>query len=230
MKTSLKLSFVVAAMAASVFTAHSQPTIYTNSSGFLSAIASKPSFTTNFVSMGLVGQLLPITNPTNYSANSFSYTVTAPVTYDTGLYGINGAGTTNNGQIPSGSWLQASENVDALTFTNFSYTGLQPGVSGIGGYWFRTDINGDFVSGALVNVVVDYTSGSYTNSFSPVTLSDSFFGILGVADITSVRITGADGNYSTAANVTAVPEPSTYALLGLAAAGMAGHVLRRRRN
>lgn len=211
-----------------IASAQAQPTTYTNRTDFLNAIATLPSFTTNFVSMGLVGQLLPITNPTNYSGNNFAYTVTAPATFDTGLYGINGAGTTN-GVIPTGSWIQASGDTDALTLTNFSYTGLQPGVSGIGGYWFRTDVDGIF-SANLVNVIVDYDGGSYTNSVTPTSLADTFFGILGASNISSVRVTGSGTDrYSTVANVTVVPEPSTYALLGLAAAGLAGYVVRHRR-
>jgi len=46
----------------------------------------------------------------------------------------------------------------------------------------------------------------------------------------SVTFTAGD-DYASAANITlAVPEPSTYALLALAAAGMAGYVVRRRRS
>jgi hypothetical protein len=47
--------------------------------------------------------------------------------------------------------------------------------------------------------------------------------------IRSVTLT-AGGDYASAADVTlAVPEPSTYAMLGLAAVGLAGYVIRRRR-
>jgi hypothetical protein len=229
MKTSATLSVAASLFFALNASLKAQPVTYTDSASFISAIASMQSFTTNFISMGLVGQIQPITNPTNYSGNAFSYTVTAPPTFDGGLFGINGAGTTNNGVIPSGSWIQASDGPDALSLTNFSAPGSL-GVTGIGGYWFRTDFNGVFQSNSLVNVIVDYDGGSYTNTVTPSGgLSQTFFGILGVSNISSVRVTGTDANYSTMANVTVVPEPSTYALLGLAAACLAGYVIRRRR-
>lgn len=225
MKTTIKL-FAVVLLGTYIFVSAAKAQVtYTNSAAFLSAIASMQSFTTNFVSMGLTGTISPITNPTNYSGNSFSYTVTN----SNGLYGINGAGTTNNGIIPSGSWIQAELPNNALTLTSFNSPSFL-GVTGIGGYWFRSDVNGNFQSNSLVNVIIDYAGGSWTNTVTPTNgLSQTFFGILGVSNISSVRVTGTDANFSTLANITVVPEPSTYALLGFAAAGLAGFLMRRRK-
>jgi hypothetical protein len=208
-----------------------QPVTYTNSTNFFNAIASYASFTTNFGTINatngspIISTIAQIPNPTNFSGNSFGFSVNAA----NGLWGINGAGTTNNGLIPTGSWIQAGLNTDALSLTSLTGPTLL-GVTGIGGYWFRSDFNGDFVSNSLVNVVVNYAGGSYTNTVTPSGLGNTFFGILVGTNITSVQVTGADGNYSTLANVSVVPEPSTYALLALTAAGLAGYVIRRRRS
>ena len=87
--------------------------------------------------------------------------------------------------------------------------------------------------GSFTATIVD--GAGVTNIFTnnTTTYANSFLGWIFDTNIASMTLSTDPGNagFPTAADsiTLAVPEPSTYALLGLAAAGLAGYVIRRRR-
>jgi len=195
-------------------------TPFTNSTDFFNAVTSG-SFTTNFSS---VPNFNFIDAPTNYSGNGFEYTVmTTTNNVDSSLFGL---------QAIPGPGITVYLDNDSLVFTNFNYP-LGSGGFGIGGNWFSTDGAGQFQIQPVSLTVTLSDSSFFTTNYTPSSFGDSYLGLLTATNITSVVVSGpgvASGYYATAANVTVVPEPSTYALLGLAAAGLAGYVIRRRRS
>ena len=175
-------------------------TTYTSSASFLSQVAAG-SYTESFDG-------LPSDPPTAYTGGSFAYTVASP----NGLYG-------------SGEFLAVNQENDGLTI---SFSGGN--VMAVGGNFFATNLSDAFQAVAMTVSLSDGTSVTFT----PTSQSASYLGFTSDVAITSLTISGAGTSlYSGLDNLTvgavaipAVPEPTTWALMGL---GLAGVVLARRR-
>jgi hypothetical protein len=219
MKNPLKIACLLLCIAAVNINA-APFTFYTNETDFLNALSGKPFYQEDFAT---VPQTQFGTNTTNFSNGTFSFTATIPSIDppNTSLWGETFAG---NAALSTG------DPAELLVLTNFSLN-----TAAFGGYFFPSaapDITPDDIT--LTIFFGDLTSTNLTTNRGSVNFADWFFGW--VTDepgttISSVTLTGAGVEYSSVADVTlAVPEPSTYALLGLAAAGLAGYVIRRRRS
>ena len=225
MKTIGKILSIVTLFGVLGSTASAQFTIYSNSAAFFTAIPGS-FWTTNYASLGTNGvSLASVSNNITLTGNQFSYQVGQAGVSE--IYAIP-AGT---GAGPGLQGYTTSTNAGAgLTFTNFTLSG-NPTVYGFGGNLFNTDVFGDFLNTTLT-VIATYGAGSTITTNLTPSSSSAFWGIIffDSSPLQSLEIRGdnADG-YPTAANITVVPEPSTYALLGLAAAALAVYVIRRRR-
>lgn len=196
---------------------------YTNETDFLNAVVGKPAYTNNYAAVSPWGTRLETNNFNFTNGSTFGYTANIPgVAPVFSFWGDTFGGVR---ALSTGDPL-----TDVFVMTNFSLNTFA-----FGGYFFPSD-GVDLVSGGTVTLTTlfsDLTSTNVTSSRSSANLNDWFFGWVtdepGTA-VQSVTLT-AGNDYASAANVTlAVPEPSTYTLLGLAAAGLAGYVIRRRRS
>jgi hypothetical protein len=218
-KTLLTFLATVTITCAGALNAGAQTNTYTNSSSFFSAISAS-NYTETF--NGIPGANF-VATPTNFSGNGFSFTAT------TTNGGVNNQlyGLTNGGGADR--WLTLFFPEFGLVFTNFSLN-----VSAIGGNFFATDDQG-FYTNTPINVSILLSdSSTFSTNYTP-TGSASFLGVTFSTNVSISALVISNLNsppqFPTANNLTigVVPEPSTYALLGLAAAGFAGYVIRRRR-
>lgn len=210
---------------ATIYDVEAQTNTFTDTNSFFAAIsASNYTETFNSIPGGNF-----VTTPTNFSGSGFSFTATtvtnqpAPPEPANRLWGLtNGGG--------SDRWITLYYPEFGLVFTNFSLN-----VSAIGGNFFATDSSG-FYTNTEINVSILLSdSSTFSTNFTPSS-ANSFLGVTFSTNISISALVVSNLNtppqFPTANNLTigVVPEPSTYALLGLAAAGLAGYVIRRRRS
>ena len=101
-----------------------------------------------------------------------------------------------------------------------------------GGAGGAFDISQSFVANTALTLSFTYNGGnSYSYSFGSAS-GNNFLATADLSNLTGVRFynrdQGASQNFGFN-NLSVVPEPSTYALLGVAALGLAAHVARRHR-
>ena len=212
------LALAIITACAATYDAKAQTNTYTDSSAFFAAISAS-NYTETFNGIPAPGF---VSTPTNFSGNGFSFTATTTNTGGNQLYGLtNGGG--------GDRWITLYFPEFGLVFTNFSLN-----VSAIGGNFFATDSFG-FYTNTPINVSILLSdSSTFSTNYTPSDVTS----FLGVTFNTNVSISAlvisnlnAPPQFPTANNLTigVVPEPSTYALFGLAAAGLAVYVIRRRR-
>ena len=184
-----------AALALLSASAFASTTVYTSSASFLSNVAAG-AYTNTFT--GIAED-----PPTTFSGGGFAYSIAA----DGGLYGVN-------------DFLSTNQIDDALTI---NFTGNA--VTALGGNFFSVDFVNAFQA---VKMTVTLSDGTAV-SFTPADLGSSYRGFTSTTAITSLVISAPGQSlYSSLDNFTVgtvavptVPEPGTWALMGLGLAGIA---------
>ncbi|MEX1045269.1 MAG: PEP-CTERM sorting domain-containing protein [Chthoniobacterales bacterium] len=213
MRTSLKIicsTIAIATIAMTSPAAAASFTSYSNSTDFFNAISSS-NYTETFSAITNGG----FAN-TNFSSNGFTINASSV----SGLYGETLAGSSPSIRLLSSGGAASTELL--FTFTT--------NVFAVGGYFLSAEAVAK--PGSFTATVV--AAGNITNVFTnnTTTFDNSYLGWIFDTNIISLTLSTDPENagFASAAEMTvAVPEPSTYALLGLAAAGLAGYLLRRRR-
>jgi hypothetical protein len=179
--------------------------------------------------------LAAVTAPGVDTFTGFSTTAVtnSPITRAAGPYTYNASSATGffgDGTVADPA-LSTNTDTDAITFFN-----LSGGASAIGGTFFGSDLQGNFVASAVVLTATDAFGAISTRTF--VATPTSFIGFVSTGAIAMlVFSTSMPGNFVFAAaddliiavaNVTPVPEPGTWTLLlaGLAALGFCARRIR----
>lgn len=183
----------------STSTAFAASTVYTSSGSFLSNVAAG-SYTENFDALGTIDP-----GPLGLSSGAFSYSISAP-----------------SDLFDAGGFLSTSLPDEAVTI---NFNGAN--VTAVGSNFYAVNFGNDFQS---VNITLVLSDGT-VETFKPTSVNDSFRGFTSNVAITSLVVNGPGATlYASIDNltvgVTAVPEPGTWALMGL---GLAGLLAARRR-
>lgn len=167
-------------------------TVYTSSASFLARVE-PGSYTENFDGLGI-----PPPGPVAFSGGGFAYTISAP-----------------NDVYASGAFVGTSLPGDALT-VNFS----GGNVTAVGANFFAVDFGDAFQSMLMTITLSDGT----VETFTPTSIGDSYRGFTSQVGFSSLVLSAPGGtNYAALDNLTvgtAIPEPASWSLAGLALAGV----------
>jgi hypothetical protein len=166
-----------------------------------------------------------IDTPLHRTAGPFQYTASTSTT--DGFFRIPEPGN------PNASWLSSVNADDMITFSAAS-----PAVYGVGGNFFATDIDGNFLAGQTIRIVAATASSSFSMDLvgNPTT---GFFGVRSLTGrFTSFSVSAIQTNsdqipFPTVNNLTlgtVVPEPASVYLVAIGIAAMAMTAARRRRH
>jgi len=215
MKKLLTLTVVAGLLTIVTATTQAQYTNYRSTNAFFNALAS-----TNYSTETFSG-LTP-----GYTNNPLNVT-NSPYGFQANVSGSSFISVESFGGKPALSTIATAQ---LLSFTN-----LSPNTRAFGAYLYATE---NFVLEAQPITISLVFSGGATNTFTTnvgtTSLGDYYFGFITEEAFTLQSVTLSVTNnqaFATASEVTisTVPEPSTYALIGLAAAALAGQYIRRRR-
>ncbi len=204
MKTRFVGASALVAFAAVAGSASAAITVFTDQAAFNAAIIAASTDTFNDLPLGA------FTSPINRTVGSYGYTGTAASNF-----------------FPSGTasdlWLSPDTATDAIVLNNF--TG---GVFAVGGFFFGSNILGEFQSGTI-NVTATDAGGSITQGING-TPTSSFLGFISTTGIVQISVSAVQpspGSLWPAVNdltLATIPTPGAVALLGLG-----GLVAARRR-
>ena len=194
--------------------AHAEISVFTSQASFLAAVSAPAVDTFTGFSTTTV-----TSSPITRAAGPYGYSATSAT-------GFFGAGTAAN---PA---LSTQSDLDAITFFN-----LTGGANAIGGMFFGSDQQGNFVASAVVLTATDTLGAISMQTF--VATPTSFIGFVSTQAIAMlVFSTSMPGNFVFPAvdnlmlatgQVTAVPDPHTWTLL-LAGLAVKGFCARRSRS
>jgi hypothetical protein len=179
-------------------------TVYTNQTDFVNNVYAPGYDTFDDLSVG------PYPETLNRSAGIYDYQAYSA----TGLWGAGGPG--------GDYWLSNNDQRNPIVFSGFTN-----GAQAFGGYFFPSDVLGQYTSGSVILTAIDGTA--YTYNLAGAT-TGSFLGFVSDTPLLAVTLGTDGGEYWPTANnvIVAVPEPATYGML-LAGMGLIGVAARRRR-
>jgi hypothetical protein len=210
------LSWIAAGIVSicAVSSAHASITVYNSQASYLAAITN-PGVDT-YDSMAIASTPSPI----NRTAGAHTYSASASTTsfYPAGS--------------PADVWLSLNTATDVMSIYN-----LSAGVRGVGGFFFGSDISGNFLSGQDIRVIATDGSGSSnillnnttTGTFLGFVTDGAFSGITVEAVQPGAGFTWPTVNDLTLGEAVAVPEPGQIASGLVLLVGAAGYVIRRRK-
>ena len=215
-KVNLHLCLAACLMAAVAPPAHAQYSLHRSTNAFFAALASSNYATESFSSLA-----------PGFTNNPYSFT-NSPYVFQAN---IPGSSFISVESYDGKAALATVATAQSLIFTNFS-----PTIRAFGAYLYSTDTNAIEAQPLTISLLLNSGPAyTFTTNVGTTSLNDYFFGFITDSPLTIQSLTLSVTNelaFATASEVTisTVPEPSTYAMLGLAAAALGAHIIRRRRS